>query len=157
MKSGKLLALVRMDGTDDELLGDTGRLRTAICWADPPYDKFACPSAFMAQRLDGPLTFFHGDRVFVVARNHLQGTGKKRTALFEITGDYEHGGALDIKEWGELPSAGDTSYAGAADLDADRTLVTWYSGDLERDEGWALGMFNLTDIWQGTIDFTKLK
>ena len=32
--SGKrMLALVRIDGTDDELLGNTGRLRTKVCWA----------------------------------------------------------------------------------------------------------------------------
>jgi hypothetical protein len=29
-----MLALVRMDGTDAELLGDQGRLRTKICWSD---------------------------------------------------------------------------------------------------------------------------
>ena len=36
MKSGKLLALVRMDGHDTEYLGTEGRLRTKICWADAP-------------------------------------------------------------------------------------------------------------------------
>ncbi|HEX9104100.1 MAG TPA: hypothetical protein VF997_17935, partial [Polyangia bacterium] len=59
MPSGKLLALVRMDGTDDELLGDVGRLRTKVCWADAPYDTFDCPQTLDGQRLDGPLSFFH--------------------------------------------------------------------------------------------------
>jgi hypothetical protein len=156
MPSGKLLALVRTDGTSDELLGTKGRLRTQICWADPPYDSFSCPDEFNGQRLDGPLSFFHDGRLFVVARRHLGEDGRKRTTLFEITGELE-GGKLDIKEWGDLPSAGDTSYAGVADIDADHALLTWYSGDLEKDEGWLFGMLAPTDIWQGTIAFPKLK
>lgn len=155
MPGGKLLALVRMDGTDAELLGDAGRLRTKICWSEPPYASFACPSEFDGQRLDGPLSFFWNDRLFVIARKHLQGTGKKRTSLFEILGDYD-GGALTIQEWGELPSAGDTSYAGIAMQDATHAVVSWYSGDLQLDRPWVLAMFDPTSIWLGTIDFTRL-
>ncbi|MFT3772332.1 MAG: sialidase family protein [Minicystis sp.] len=157
MPSGKLLALVRMDGTDDELLGDIGRLRTKICWADAPYDTFTCPDEINGQRLDGPLSFFHDGRLFMVARKHLGADQRKRTSLFEITGDFATGGKIDIKEWGELPSAGDTSYAGAADIDKDRVLVTWYSGNLDKDAAWLFAMLDVTDIWQGTIDFSKLK
>jgi len=156
MSGGKLLALVRMDGNDNELLGDQGRLRTKICWADPPaYSSFACPSEFDGQRLDGPVSFFWSGRLFVVARKHLQGTGKKRTSLFEILGDF-NGGALTIQEWGELPSAGDTSYAGIAMSDSSHAVVSWYSGDLQADRPWVLGMFDLTSIWLGTIDFSRL-
>src|SRR5262249_23705403 len=43
MPSGRMLALVRVDGTDDELLGNRGRLRTIACWASAPYDTFRCP------------------------------------------------------------------------------------------------------------------
>jgi hypothetical protein len=161
MPSGKLLALVRMDGLDAELFGDMGRLRTKICWSDPPYDQdFTCPDEIMGQRLDGPLSFFHDGRLFVVARKHLGADMRKRTSLFELTGDLDGGGVaqpLAVKEWGELPSAGDTSYAGAADVDKDHVLVTWYSGNLDKDESWIFGLLDVTDIWQGTIDFTKLK
>jgi hypothetical protein len=157
MPSGKLLALVRMDGTDAELFGDFGRLRTKICWADPPYSQFACPAELDGQRLDGPLSFFHDGRLFVVARKHLPTDDRKRTSLYEITGDFDQGGALAIKEWGELPSAGDTSYAGVATIDADHALLSWYSGNLQKDEPWVLAMFDKTDIWQGTLDFTKLQ
>jgi hypothetical protein len=155
MPSGKLLALVRMDGTGDELLGDTGRLRTKLCWADAPYASFTCPSELTGQRLDGPLAFFVGPRLFVVARKHLQGTGKKRTSLFELTGTLE-GGPLAITEIGELPSAGDTSYAGVAMRSDGKALVTWYSGRLAKDEVWLLGMIGVTNIWQGVIDFSKV-
>jgi hypothetical protein len=157
MPNGKLLALVRTDGTDDELLGDQGRLRTQICWSDPPYTKFDCPAWFDGQRLDGPVSFMWKGRLFVVARKHLQGTGRKRTSLFEITGDFDHGGWLSIGEWGELPSAGDTSYAGVVMTDDTHALVSWYAGDLQQDQAWVLAMFNLTSIWLGTIDLSTLQ
>ena len=157
MPGGMLLGLVRMDGTDDELLGDEGRLRTKICWSSPPYTSFSCPDEFDGERLDGPVTFFAQGRLFVVARQHLQGTGgKKRTALYEITGELD-GGPIYINDWGQFPSAGDTSYAGVAMLDPSHFLVTWYSGDIPLDQSWVLGMFNLTDIWKGTIDLSKLQ
>jgi hypothetical protein len=159
MPSGKLLALVRTDGSDAQLLGNDGGLQTQICWADPPYSSFSCPTAFMGYRLDGPLSFFHDGRLFVVARKHLapayMGDCRKRTAVYEIQGTLE-GGPITLKEWGELPSAGDTSYAGVATIDADHSLVSWYSGNLAKDESWVTAMFDITDIWQGTIDFTKL-
>ncbi len=155
MPSGRMLALVRMDGTDAELLGDQGRLRTKTCWATAPYTTFDCSTELDGQRLDGPLTFFWESRLFVVGRKHLQGTGKKRTSLFEITGTLE-GGPIVIHEIGELPSAGDTSYAGVAMADATHAVVSWYSGDIPQDEVWALGMFAVTDGWMGTIDLSKL-
>jgi hypothetical protein len=155
MPSGRMLALVRMDGSDAELLGDQGRLRTKICWAAPPYVVFDCSAEFDGQRLDGPLTFFDGARLFVVARKHLQGTGRKRTSLFEIQGTLE-GGPISVVELGELPSAGDTSYAGVATVDAGHVLLSWYSGDLAADRPWVLAMFDATNIWLGTVDLTKL-
>jgi hypothetical protein len=156
MPSGKLLALVRMDGTDAELLANDGRLRTKVCWADAPYTTFTCPQELSPYRLDGPVALFWQKRLFVIARKHIEDeTGRKRTALYELGGTLD-GGPLTIKEIGELPSAGDTSYAGIAMIDDHRAVVHWYAGDIYRDEAWVLAMFNITDIWQGTIDFSKL-
>ena len=101
------------------------------------------------------LSFFWQQRLFVIARKHLQGTGKKRTSLFEILGDFD-GGALTIQEWGELPSAGDTSYAGIAMEDPTHAVISWYSGDIQADRPWLLGMLDPTNIWLGTIDFSRL-
>jgi hypothetical protein len=158
MDSGKLLVLIREDGTDDELLGDAGRLRTKICWADPPYSTFDCPQEFHGARLDGSCTFFHDGRLFDIARrNILNPNDKKRTALYEILGDFQHGGTLTLKDWGDLPSAGDTSYAGVAPVDSHTILASWYSGNLIKDEGWAFGMEDITDIWRAKIDFNLLK
>jgi hypothetical protein len=155
MPSGKLLALVRTDGNSDELLGSEGRLRTQICWSDPPYSSFHCPQEIEHQRLDGPLTFFWKSRLFVMARKHLGTDGRKRTSLYELTGNLD-GGPLSIKEWGQIPSAGDTSYAGVVPVDDNRFLFSWYSGDLTLDQSWVIGIFDAADIWLGTVDMTKL-
>ena len=154
--SGKLLALVRMDGTDDELLGNVGRLRTKVCWASPPYAAWDCSRELDGVRLDGPVAFFHGKRLFVVARKHfIEVADRKRTALYELTGDF-NGGDLAIVEHGELPSAGDTSYAGVAPIDGNRVLVTWYSSSRKFDDPWSTAIFAASDIWQATIDLSRL-
>jgi len=157
MPSGRMLALVRMDGKEEELLGIKGRLRTKVCWSMPPYSSFDCSQEIDSQRLDGPVSFQWKGRLFVVARKHHLGPNgaKKRTSLFELTGNLE-GGPLSIKDHGDFPSAGDTAYAGAVSIDDTRMLVTWYSGDLVDDDDWFRGMLLLTDIWQGTIDLSKL-
>jgi hypothetical protein len=155
MPSGRMLGLVRMDGTDAELGGARGRLRTKVCWSLPPYDAWDCPQELDGVRLDGPVAFWWDDRLFVVARKHLGEDGRKRTALYEITGELE-GGPLGIVEHGEVPSAGDTSYAGVAAIDPRRFVVTWYSSDVALDPPWVSGLFIASDIWQATFDLSRL-
>jgi hypothetical protein len=157
LPSGRMLALVRTDGVDAVYLGTQGPIKTVVCFAMPPYTTFDCSQQLDGVRLDGPLSFFQNNRLWVVARKHLlDGSGKKRSALYEITGTLE-GGPIAIKEWGEIPGAGDTSYAGIAFLDANRATVAWYSGDIVLDKPWVLGIFDLTDIWMAQIDFSQVK
>jgi hypothetical protein len=156
--SGKhMLGLVRMDGNDFELLGSQGRLRTKICWATKPYASWSCPDEFTGVRLDGAVAFYWGRRLFVIARKHIPSGDdyRKRTALYEITGNLE-GGPIYIKEWGDLPSAGDTSYAGVAPLGGSEFLVTWYSSPIAGDPSWLEGFGGQTDIWQATLDLAEL-
>jgi len=157
MPSGLMLALVRTDLTDAVYLATQPPISTRVCWAPAPYDTFTCPQTLDGVRLDGPLSFLWNSRLFVIARKHIMGDnlGRKRTALYEIEGTLE-GGPITIQEWGELPSAGDTSYAGFATLDANRIVVSWYSGDLSLDEPWVTAIFDLTDIWLGTIDLSRV-
>jgi hypothetical protein len=140
-------ALVRMDGTDAELLGSQGRLRTKVCTATRPYTSFSCDGELTGVRLDGPVAFAYQNRQLVIARKHILGVeNKKRTALYEITD-------TTWTELGEFPSAGDTSYAGVAPIDdAGKFLVTYYSSNVPQDGPWARAMFGPTDIWQATID-----
>ena len=136
-----------MDGTDAELLGSSGRLRTKVCTATPPYTAFACDAELTGVRLDGPVAFEYGRRELVIARKHLlEVANRKRTALYEIVGSA-------WTELAEFPSAGDTSYAGVAPIDdAGRFLVTYYSSNIKDDSPWARAIFGPTDIWQATID-----
>jgi len=88
----------------------------------------------------------------VVARKHIPGPQmRKRTALYEITGRLD-GGPLGIVEHGELPSAGDTAYAGAVGIGRGRFLVSWYSSDVAADPPWVAGLFGPSDVWLATID-----
>lgn len=157
MPKGKMLALVRMDGDPNAptyLDPSQGLARTKVCWSSPPFTSFDCPQEFTTARLDGPVTFQWKGRLFVIARSHLPQV-KKRTTLFELTGDFD-GGALAIKSLGDVPSAGDTAYAGVAPIDDTKRLITWYSSDVGDDPPWTWGMLGLTDIWQGTIDLSKV-
>jgi hypothetical protein len=152
----RMLGLVRMDGNDFELFGQQGRLRTKVCWAPRPYRRFSCRAELRGVRLDGAVAFRWGRRLFVVARKHLKGPEfRKRTALYEIRGKLE-GGPIRIVEHGELPSAGDTSYAGVARLGGSRFLVTWYSSPPALDESWLTGFGGRTDIWRATLDLARL-
>ena len=147
-----MLALVRMDGTDYELFGNRGRLRTKVCWARRPFRRFDCPQELRGVRLDGPVAFRDRGRLFVIARKHLRGPEvRKRTALYELTGDQERG-PLRITEHGELPSAGDTSYAGVARVGGSRWLTTWYSSPVAEDPSWIVGFAGPTDIWRAVVD-----
>lgn len=152
----RVFALVRLDGNNVDLLGYAGRLRTAVCWASLPAHRFGCPQILDGVRLDGAVTFFWHHRLFVIARKHLRGpTIRKRTALYELRGNLEHG-PLTAHEYGEFPSAGDTSYAGVVQTAPARFLVTWYSSPLAGDPGWLTGFASRTDIWDATIDLARL-
>jgi hypothetical protein len=152
----KMLALVRTDGDDLELLGTQGRLRTKVCLADaPPYEQFDCSAELDGQRLDGPAALWWNGRLFVVARKHLGVSGRKRTALFELPLGTD-GRPTTIIDRGELPSAGDTAYAGVAPLGGARFAVTWYSSDIRLDPDWVTGMLGATDIWSATLDLSAL-
>ena len=151
-----LLALVRVDGTDDEILGNKGRLRTIVCQAHRPFATFTCPYALDGVRLDGPVAFQWKNRLFVIARKHfIEAEDRKRTALYELVPG--EAGQLGWVEHGEMPSAGDTAYAGAAFIgDGNHVLATWYSTNIKQDGPWARAIFGPTDIWQATIDLTAL-
>jgi hypothetical protein len=186
MPNGNLLGLVRTDGADADLNGNDGNQHTQVCWARPPFTSFDCPQTILTERLDGPVAFFWQSRLFVIARRHVDTNGvrnRKRTALFELSpglplsldggaeagldaGAFEAGPSdatvfndeptLAVKWWGDLPSAGDTAYAGVAFTDADHARVVWYAGDLTADLDWFTSMLGPTNIWLGTIDFSRV-
>jgi hypothetical protein len=153
----RMLGLVRMDGTDFELFGNRGRLRTKVCWARRPYARFSCRQELKGVRLDGAVAFWWRGRLFVIARKHLRGPElRKRTALYEIVGNLERG-PIRALDRGELPSAGDTSYAGIARIAGARFVATWYSSPPAQDPSWLEGFGGRTDIWKAKLDLARLR
>jgi hypothetical protein len=201
MPNGNMLALVRTDGSDADLPGNDGHQKTRVCWARPPYASFDCPETILGERFDGPVAFFWGERLFVIARRSVDSDGvrnRKRTSLFELSplagpaptdagadgglvvvvdagdaatlasakwplasdgdgGPYDDEPTLEVKWWGDLPSAGDTAYAGVAYTDSHTVRVIWYSGDVAADEDWYESLLGPTNIWLGTIDLSLVR
>jgi len=71
-------------------------------------------------------------------------------------GAFDDEPTLAVKWWGDLPSAGDTAYAGVAFSDATHVRVVWYAGDTAADVDWYTSMIGPTNIWLGTLDLTKV-
>ncbi|MHA1734550.1 MAG: hypothetical protein ACTSU5_21650 [Promethearchaeota archaeon] len=77
---------------------------------------------------------------------------RKRTALFESV-DTSTSPAL--KYVSDLPSAGDTAYAGVV-VEGDRLYVSYYSSDPARDYGWLMGMLLPSDIYFANVSTSSL-
>jgi len=168
--SERLLATARLEVTPDALLGNADA-STLLAFADPPYTDWSDTRKLRTQvtRLDGPVLFSDGGRVFAVARAQpgaRAGLGRlgsvfarKRTALWWIDPGRETPGggegAPRIVWLSDLPSAGDTSYAGA--VLRGRSLYTdYYTSRIDRDYPWLLGMLLATDIRLARVELAAL-
>jgi hypothetical protein len=94
-------------------------------------------------RLDGPNLFRVGDAIFAVARHQPEPRGvltrlgsvlsRKRTSIFRVEPER-------LVWLSDLPSAGDTSYAGVVPSGSD-LWIDYYTSRSDRDFPWLLGMF----------------
>ena len=75
---------------------------------------------------------------------------QKRTALFLVKENAE--GLIHLTD---LPSCGDTSYAGVAIADG-KVFISYYTNDPRRDYPWLLGMLLPTRIQIAEIEIGKL-
>lgn len=99
-------------------------------------------------RLDGPRLFSLANSVYAVGRFEpgwkglLLQTGSilgtKRTSLFLVVEDR-------LARLSDLPSAGDTSYAGVAVKD-DQVYVSYYTSRTDRDYPWIVGMLLASEV-----------
>jgi len=155
LPDGRLLATARLEVTPDTLLGHD-EAGTLLAVAEPPYTEWKRRRTG-AERLDGPVLFPHAGRVFAVARRQ-EGRGfltrpggvwsRKRTALYEVTPER-------LLVLSDLPSSGDTSYAGAVLRDG-FLYSDYYTSDPRRDPPWLLGMFLPTDIRMARVPLAAL-
>jgi len=109
---GSVLAVARSGG---------GR-NAQVCRSRPPYDEWQRKD--LDRYIGGPLLVKWNDRYLVGGRKML--AKKPVTSLYWLVND-------ELREFAELPSAGDNSYPGFLALSDTRALVSYYSSH-ERDK-----------------------
>jgi len=156
LPDGRMLATGRLE-VSGYYFGDN-RGNTLIATAEPPFMTWTYNHSTVT-RLDGPALFSYNGRVYAVGRYQpgkkpvLFETGsilsRKRTSLFLVEEDR-------LVWLSDLPSDGDTSYAGVA-VRGDEAYVSYYTNDIKRDYPWIIGMVSKSDIMISRIDLKKLE
>ncbi len=154
LPDGRMLATARLEGRADSPLGSPDAA-TLIAVSLPPHHAWT-KTRSQVTRLDGPALFSHQGVALAVARfqpGHRGPFGqlgsmlsRKRTALFLVEEDR-------LVHLTDLPSSGDTSYAGVVVSDG-VAWVSYYTSDVTRDPAWALGMLLPSEIRMARIDLT---
>jgi hypothetical protein len=157
LPDGRLLATARLEVTPDTILGNFDAA-TAIAVAEAPYTEWRPTARSKVTRLDGPALFRVEDTIFAVARHQPEPRGwltrlggvlaRKRTALYRVEPER-------LVHLTDLPSAGDTSYAGVVQRDG-HLYVDYYTSRIDRDFPWLLGMFLRSDVRVARIPVESL-
>jgi hypothetical protein len=155
LPDGRMLCTARLE-VSDSIFGHKDAC-TLISVAEPPYTEWRSVKSFET-RLDGPCLFPYAERVFAVGRRHPDPPrflnyfgsilGRKRTSLYEVKEDR-------LVFLSDLPSAGDTSYAGVVVRD-DAAFICYYTSPINRDYPWILGMLGASDIRMARVDLPSL-
>jgi hypothetical protein len=155
LPDGRMIATLRLEGSG-QMRGDP-QASTLIAVASPPYEEWSYARSRVT-RLDGPCLFAHGGEVFAAGRyqaDRLPGLSeqgsvfsRKRTSLFLLRED----GLIYLSD---LPSSGDTSYAGAV-IQGDVAYVSYYTSPIDKDYPWLIGMLSRTDIRMARISLPSL-
>lgn len=157
LSDGRLLATARLEITPDALLGNP-RAHTLLAVAEPPYARWSHQHSNLT-RLDGPALFAHRGRIFAVARfqpppfgpltQQASTLARKRTSLYVVE-------PTRLIWLSDVPSAGDTSYAGVV-LREGQLFFSYYTSDVRRDWPWLLGMFRRSDIRMARVSLARLE
>jgi hypothetical protein len=155
LPDARMIATLRLEGSA-QVRGDP-QASTLIAVASPPYEEWSYARSRVT-RLDGPCLFSHGGEIFAAGRyqpERLAGLSeqgsifsKKRTSLFLVRED-------GLTYLSDLPSSGDTSYAGAV-IQGDVAYVSYYTSPTRRDYPWIVGMLLPTDIRMARISLPSL-
>lgn len=156
LPDGRLLATARLEVKADSPFGHR-EASTLLATAAPPYRDWQCVKSRVT-RLDGPALFNYAGRVFAVGRYQPGRRGplmrlgsmmsRKRTSLFLVE-------PQRLLYLSDLPSAGDTSYAGVV-VHGDDLLVSYYTSSIRRDYPWIIGMLAPSEIRMGRIGLASL-
>jgi hypothetical protein len=169
--SARLAATARLEGAPDSLTGHRAAC-TLLAFADPPYTEWSEGRKVRTDvtRLDGPVAFADRGRLFAVARAQPgarrwplrlgSSFARKRTALWWLDPGREapDGGTGEPRLlWlSDLPSAGDTSYAGVV-LHEGTLYADYYTSRIDRDYPWLLGMILRSDIRMARVPLAELR
>ena len=158
LSDGRMLVTARLEGDDRAWHQGSKNAATLLAVAAPPFTEWDTTRS-LTTRLDGPALFTHNGRVYAVGRYDPEGRdkwygmssllGRKRTALYEVRPD-----ALIYLS--DLPSAGDTSYAGVVIKDDD-LYISYYTSDVRRDYAWLLGAVMPSDIYIARVSLERLE
>lgn len=156
MADGRIISTARLEG-EGTWRGDNDG-STLISVAEPPYTKWTHAKSKVT-RLDGPCLFPYNGRVYAVGRyqasflpKYIEQGGlfaKKRTSLFLIEPER-------LLHLTDLPSAGDTSYAGIA-IRGSEMYVSYYTSSPKRDPVWVNGMFAPSDIRMARVNLPAME
>ena len=156
LPDGRLLATARLEITPDKIRGNADAC-TLLAVADPPFTKWTKVRS-QVTRLDGPVLFSDRGTVFAVARGQVGERGpftrlggllsRKRTALFRV-------GPERLVHLADLPSSGDTSYAGVVLRDGS-ALIDYYTSPIDRDWPWLYAMLRPTHIRMARVGLDSL-
>ncbi len=178
LKDGGMVAVSRLEA--GSAIFGSEKAATLISTTAPPFQTWAQLARNTDNRLDSPNLFSVNDKLYVVgrfqprlnsaarnvknsnSRNGLgliftkqQGNGsafsQKRTAVFLV--DEKTGNLMHLTD---LPSAGDTAYAGVAIKD-EKLFISYYTSDPYRDYPWLLGMLLPSRIQISMLDLVNLQ
>jgi hypothetical protein len=162
LPDGRLLATARLeydswgDGMFGQPLGST-----LITISEAPYTTWTDLLESKITRLDGPYLFTYHDRVYAVGRFQpdLGGSGpltdqgsilaRKRTSLFEVRMD-------GLAYLTDLPSDGDTSYAGLVIVN-NTAYISYYTSPINHDYSWILGMLSPSQVRMAQVNLKVLE
>jgi len=157
LSDGRMIATARLEMSDSYFGHPEGC--TLIAVAEAPFKDWTSNTRSFVTRLDGPALFTYKGRVYAVGRYQPDPGGpftrqgsifsRKRTSLFLVQED-------DLVGLSDLPSAGDTSYAGVV-IRGDDLYICYYTSAIDRDYPWLLGMVRPSSIRMARIDLPSLE
>ncbi len=153
---GRMLVTARLEGTGDTAIGSL-EAGTLIAVASPPYTSWTYNFSSLT-RLDGPNLFNVSGSIFAFGRYQPErdilftqlgsSFSNKRTAIFLVEPD-------KLTYISDVPSSGDTSYAGVIIHDG-QIYASYYTSDITKDYGWLLGMLLHSNIHMVNISTSNL-
>jgi hypothetical protein len=159
LPDGRILATARLEGDrpGGGLWGDDDG-STLLATASPPYTAWNYQKSTVT-RLDGPCLFPYNGRIYAIGRyqaSHAprvaeQGGmfSRKRTSFFAVD-------EREVRYLCDLPSAGDTAYAGVVIL-GEEMIASYYTSPVRQDWTWIVGMFRPTNIRIARINLPALE